>query len=56
MKESQHYDRQVFLEAARTYEAERLVKQQEWNRENEEWIKEHGPIPFQTSKINFPDK
>lgn len=53
---TQDYDRQKFLETTRTLEAERLTKQEEWNRKNEAWVKEHGPIPFQVPKLDFDGK
>jgi hypothetical protein len=45
-----------FVEEARELEANRLAKQEEWNKQNEAWIKEHGPIPFQVSKLIFDHK
>ncbi len=53
---TQTYDRQKFLEAAQTAEALRLAKQEEWNQQNEAWIKENGPIPFEVPKLIFNGK
>ncbi len=50
------YNREKFVEAARTAEAQRLAKLEEWNRKNEEWIKAHGPIPFEVPKLIFDGK
>ncbi|MGB6068746.1 MAG: hypothetical protein WBG50_28385 [Desulfomonilaceae bacterium] len=50
------YNREKFLEAARALEAERLAKLEEWNKKNEAWIKEHGPIPFQVPRLVFDGK
>lgn len=52
----QPYDRQKFLDNARALEAERLAKQEEWNQKNADWIREHGPIPFQVAQLHFPNK
>jgi hypothetical protein len=53
---TQSYDKEKFLEAAQTAEAQRLVKLEEWNQKNEAWTKEHGPIPFQVPKLIFGGK
>jgi hypothetical protein len=53
---AQTYDREKFLEKARTNEEQRLAKQEEWNKKNEAWIREHGPIPFQVPKLIFNGK
>lgn len=45
-----------FVEEARELEAKRLAKLEEWNKQNEAWIKEHGPIPFQVPKLIFDRK
>jgi len=50
------YDRKKFVEKARELESERLAKQEEWNQKNADWIKEHGPIPFQVQKLIFEDE
>jgi hypothetical protein len=50
---TQSYDRQKFVEAARAAEAQRLAKLEEWNRKNEAWIRENGPIPFEVQKLIF---
>jgi hypothetical protein len=50
------YDRHKFVETARELEAERLAKQEEWNKENTDWIKKHGPIPFQVPQLHFSEK
>lgn len=52
----EEYDRKKFVEKARELESERLAKQEEWNRKNLDWIKEHGPIPFQVPKLIFDDE
>jgi hypothetical protein len=56
MKKSASYDREKFVETAQALEAERLAKQEEWNEKNRDWIKEHGPIPFQVPKLFFGDR
>ncbi|MFH1113156.1 MAG: hypothetical protein V1792_04475 [Pseudomonadota bacterium] len=53
MAKPQSYDREKFLKTARDLEATRLAKQEEWNGKNLDWIKEHGPIPFQVKKLVF---
>lgn len=50
------YDKEKFLEAAQTAEALRMAKQEEWNRKNEVWIKDNGPIPFEVPKLIFSGK
>jgi hypothetical protein len=50
------YDRSKFVQEARELEAQRLANLEEWNRKNEAWIKEHGPIPFQVPKLIFDGK
>ncbi len=56
MKKPESYDREKFVATARALEAERLDKQEKWNETNRDWIKEHGPIPFQEQKLIFNDK
>lgn len=53
MKEKGVYDRLKFVEQARKLEEERLAKEEEWKRQNEAWIKQHGPIPFEVPKLFF---
>ncbi len=50
------HEKKSFVEEARELEAKRLEKLAEWNKENEAWIKEHGPIPFQVPKLIFDHK
>ncbi|MBI5572270.1 MAG: hypothetical protein HY914_20170 [Desulfomonile tiedjei] len=56
MKEPEPHDRLKFVELARTLEADRLLKQEEWNQKNQAWVKEYGPIPFQVQKLFFDGK
>lgn len=56
MSEKGSYNRDKFLAEAREAEAQRLIKQQEWNEKNETWIKENGPFPFQPEKLIFDGK
>lgn len=56
MKTPESYDRKKFVETARALEAERLDEQEKWNEINRDWIKEHGPIPFQVPKLHFGDR
>jgi hypothetical protein len=53
---SKAYDRKKFVEDARAAEASRLAKLEEFIQQNEAWIKEHGPIPFQAPKLIFEGK
>ncbi|MBI5252691.1 MAG: hypothetical protein HY912_24615 [Desulfomonile tiedjei] len=53
MSEKGSYDRNKFVAAAQEAEAQRLAKQEEWNKKNEAWIKENGPFPFQTPQLIF---
>lgn len=53
MSEKRPYDKEKFLQDARTYEDQRITKQEEWNKKNAEWVKVNGPIPFQNSKLVF---
>ncbi len=53
MTRTQSYDREKFLNTARDLEAVRQSKQEEWNEKNRDWIKDHGPIPFQVPKLVF---
>ena len=55
MTQQATYDRKKFVEKARRDEAERLARQKEWNEKNADWIKEHGPIPFQVPELTFHD-
>ena len=50
------YDRQKFVEEARAAEAQRLAKQDEWHKKNEELIKKNGPFPFEVPKLIFDGK
>jgi len=56
MTEKGSYDRTKFVEDARQYELKRLAKDQEWNKVNEVWIQQHGPIPFQEPQLLFDGK
>jgi hypothetical protein len=56
MKEKGWYDRLKFVEQARKLEEERLAKDDEWRRNNEAWIRQNGPIPFQVPKLFFDGK
>jgi hypothetical protein len=53
---SDGHEKKSFVEEARELEAKRLAKMEEWNKQNEAWIKEHGPIPFQVPKLIFDRK
>lgn len=53
---SDGHEKKSFVEEARELEAKRLAKLEEWNKQNEAWIREHGPIPFQVSKLFFDRK
>ncbi|MDQ7782056.1 MAG: hypothetical protein RDU20_04205 [Desulfomonilaceae bacterium] len=53
MQKPQAYDREKFVETAQALEAARLANQEKWNEKNQDWIKEHGPIPFQVPKLIF---
>jgi hypothetical protein len=56
MRKPQPYDREKFVETAKALETVRLVNQEEWNEKNQDWIKGHGPIPFQVPKLIFDGK
>ena len=53
---TQTYNKEKFLEAAQAAEAQRLVKQEEWNLKNGARIRKHGPVPFQVPKLIFNGK
>ncbi|HMK36616.1 MAG TPA: hypothetical protein VK463_16200 [Desulfomonilaceae bacterium] len=50
------HEKKSFVQEARELEAKRLAKLEEWNKEHEAWIKEHGPIPFQVPQLFFDRK
>ncbi len=56
MKEKGSYDRAKFVEQAVAAEEERLLKEKEWNKKNEAWVQENGPIPFQVPQLIFDGK
>lgn len=56
MKEKGSYDRLKFVEQARESEEQRLAKEAAWKQQNQAWIKEYGPIPFEVPKLIFDGK
>ncbi|MBI4965914.1 MAG: hypothetical protein HY913_21730 [Desulfomonile tiedjei] len=56
MKEKGSYDRLKFVEDARASEQLRLDKVEAWKQQNQPWIKENGPMPFDVPKLIFDGK
>jgi hypothetical protein len=56
MKEKGSYDRTKFVEQAQAAEEQRLIKEEEWNKKNEAWIRDNGSIPFQVPQLIFDGK
>lgn len=53
MNNPESHGREKFLETAQALEAERLAKLEAWNEKNRDWIRDHGPMPFQVPKLFF---